>query len=220
MLTTLFNGNFSLPNFLLQLVVMSIVAFIVFPMRCAAQAFVADQLGDPTPRYNGRLTMNPRSHMDIFGTIMVFLFGIGFTKPIPMNPNNFRNRRTGLIMTALAGPVVGILVAIASVGAFRVCTLFISDYTLLSILLDALVYVFASVNISLSVFTMLPIPFLDGYRIVSLFLPYKWVYMIEQYSQYITLGLMLLIFSGALSGVLGFLSSAILNGILFMFRLI
>ena len=86
---------------------LAVLCVVVFPARGMAQAFVAYKLGDPTAKYNGRLSMNPLAHMDKYGIVVLFLCGLGFIKPIPINSRNFRNPRRDMILTILAGPVMG-----------------------------------------------------------------------------------------------------------------
>lgn len=217
MLGYLLGGQYDLLTLLIVLAIYMVIAFVVFPARGFAQAYIANQLGDPTARLAGRMTMNPRAHIDLFGTIVLFLCGIGFVKPIPMNPRNFRKPRTGIIFTALAGPVMGVLMGAVGIAFYRICLLFVKDYQTVSFLYLILVQIFALTNIQLAVFTLLPLPFLDGYTILSLFLPAKWVYFIQSNSMYATLLVLILIFSGAIDYPVSFLSNLILNGIGFLF---
>lgn len=91
MLNVLLRGQLDWFTIVANLAVLCVVAFVVFPARGMAQAFVAYKLGDPTAKYNGRLTMNPLAHMDKYGIVVLFLCGLGFIKPIPINSRNFRN---------------------------------------------------------------------------------------------------------------------------------
>lgn len=110
MLNVLLRGHLDWFTIVANLAVLCVVAFVVFPARGMAQAFVAYNLGDPTAKYNGRLSMNPLAHMDKYGIVVLFLCGLGFIKPIPINSRNFRNPRRDMILTILAGPVMGLLV--------------------------------------------------------------------------------------------------------------
>lgn len=186
-----------------------VLILVLMPVHEFAHAFVADRLGDKTPRWNGRLTLNPLAHIDWLGAAMILLFGIGYARPVPISPRNFKNARKGMALTALAGPVSNLLMAILSIAIFRVLLLFGGDVVNGSIYvnMDAnwlvyahviLIQVFASVNIGLAVFNLLPIPPLDGSRIFSAILPRKWAFYMERYEQYIMLGLMLLLFTGVL----------------------
>ena len=193
-----------------------VLILVLMPVHEFAHAFVADRLGDKTPRWNGRLTLNPLAHIDWLGAAMILLFGIGYARPVPISPRNFKNARKGMALTALAGPVSNLLMAILSIAIFRVLLLFGGDVVNGSIYvnMDAnwlvyahviLIQVFASVNIGLAVFNLLPIPPLDGSRIFSAILPRKWAFYMERYEQYIMLGLMLLLFTGVLDAPLSWL---------------
>lgn len=186
-----------------------VLILVLMPVHEFAHAFVADRLGDKTPRWNGRLTLNPLAHIDWLGAAMILLFGIGYARPVPISPRNFKNARKGMALTALAGPVSNLLMAILSIAIFRVLLLFGGDVVNGSIYVNMnanwlvyahiiLIQVFASVNIGLAVFNLLPIPPLDGSRIFSAILPRKWAFYMERYEQYIMLGLMLLLFTGVL----------------------
>ena len=193
-----------------------VLILVLMPVHEFAHACVADRLGDKTPRWNGRLTLNPLAHIDWLGAAMILLFGIGYARPVPISPRNFKNARKGMALTALAGPVSNLLMAILSIAIFRVLLLFGGDVVNGSIYvnMDAnwlvyahviLIQVFASVNIGLAVFNLLPIPPLDGSRIFSAILPRKWAFYMERYEQYIMLGLMLLLFTGVLNAPLSWL---------------
>lgn len=186
-----------------------VLILVLMPVHECAHAFVADRLGDKTPRWNGRLTLNPMAHIDWLGAAMILLFGIGYARPVPVSPRHFKNARRDMALTALAGPVSNLLMAILSVGIFRVLLLFgggvedgmlyaNSDAQWLYYAYVVLIQVFASVNIGLAVFNLLPIPPLDGSRIFSAILPRKWSYVLDKYEQYIMIGLFVLLFSGVL----------------------
>ena len=127
MLNVLLRGHLDWFTIVANLAVLCVVAFVVFPARGMAQAFVAYKLGDPTAKYNGRLSMNPLAHMDKYGIVVLFLCGLGFIKPIPINSRNFRNPRRDMILTILAGPVMGLLVGMLGVALYRVGLLFVTS---------------------------------------------------------------------------------------------
>lgn len=190
---------------------------VVFPVHEMAHGFAAYLLGDKTAKYQGRLTMNPLAHMDPFGSLMMLLVGVGYAKPVPVNPYNFKNRKAGMALTALAGPLSNLLMAILSVGLYRVLIIFVSDGWTLTLLRMGLVELFASINISLAMFNLLPIPPLDGFRIISYVLPDKWVFMVNRYQQVITLVVLVVVFTGILDVPLNFLHNAVYGLILRMF---
>lgn len=204
---------------------------VMMPVHEAAHAWAAVKLGDATPKWHGRLTLNPLAHFDPIGSLMILLFGIGYAKPVPVNPYNFRNRRRDMALTALAGPLSNIAMAVISIALFRVI-LFVSGGSLQvvggmiyytdDIVLYAytvLIGVFAQVNLSLAMFNLLPLPPLDGSRIFGALLPEKWTYWMDQYHQYVRMALLLLIVTGVLDGPLSFLIRLIGNAACMLFRL-
>ena len=209
MLQSLLGGRLSLLELVFMFVSYAVVILVMLPVHEMAHAFVADRLGDKTARWNGRLTMNPFAHLDIFGTIMIFLFGIGFAKPVPVNPRNFKNPKVGMALTALAGPVSNLLMAVLSIALFRLVSLLPVGNTVLVLAWIILINVFAGVNIGLAVFNLLPITPLDGFRIASLMIPDKWIYYVDRYQQFITIGVLLLLFTGVLDTPLYFLRTGI-----------
>lgn len=217
MLRQLIYGGFTWENILITLVVYAILILVAFPVHELAHGYMAYKLGDNTAKYEGRLTMNPLAHMDLFGTLMMLLVGVGYAKPVPVNPLRFKNYKSGMALTALAGPLSNLLMAILGVGLYRVLIIFVSDGWTLTLLRLGLVELFASINISLAMFNLLPIPPLDGFRIVSYILPDKWVYMVNRYQQVITLVVLAVVFTGILDGPLNFLHNAVYGLILRMF---
>lgn len=201
MLMGLFQNRDQLSLSYVLLVVFSYVAlvFVMMPVHELAHAWSANKLGDNTPYWHGRLRFNPLAHLDPWGTAMIFLFGFGFAKPVPVNPRNFRNPKQGMALTALAGPVSNLLMAAASVGIFRILYALPLNITVLNYAWVVLIDVFASVNIGLAVFNLIPVPPLDGSKILALFVPDRLIYSMERHSQYITWGIMALLFSGYLS---------------------
>lgn len=203
-------GELSFETLLFTFLSYAMVILLALPVHELAHGYVADKLGDHTARWNGRLTMNPFAHLDIMGTLMIFLFGVGYAKPVPVNPRNFRNYKTGMALTALAGPVSNLLMAFLSMAVLRGFYAFLPYGTALNIAITFFQQ-FALINISLAIFNLLPIPPLDGFRIVANLLPPKWSYYVDRYQMYITMAVMLLVFSGVLSRPISYLSIHIYN---------
>lgn len=181
------------------------VVFCTLPVHEYAHAFVADKLGDKTARLSGRLTLNPMAHIDILGAIMILFVGFGYAKPVPVNPRNFKNLKKGMALTALAGPFSNILMAVVFMFLSNVLSLFGS-----SLFVQAF-YVFfsfaASINIGLAVFNLIPIPPLDGSRVLELLIPDKYYYKFAQYERYIVIVIFGLIIFGVLDAPLAFLQN-------------
>lgn len=181
------------------------VVFCTLPVHEYAHALVADKLGDKTARLSGRLTLNPMAHIDILGAIMILFVGFGYAKPVPVNPRNFKNPKKGMALTALAGPFSNILMAVVFMFLSNVLSLFGN-----SLFVQAF-YVFfsfaASINIGLAVFNLIPIPPLDGSRVLELLIPDKYYYKFAQYERYIVIVIFGLIIFGVLDAPLAFLQN-------------
>lgn len=196
-------------------------AFVIFcctPVHEFAHGYAAYKLGDDTAKYQGRLTLNPLAHLDPIGTIMIFLFGFGYAKPVQVNPTKFKNPRRDMALTALAGPVSNMLMAFAAVFIAHFAGSFKHSGAIFSI--GLFFYYAAMVNVMLAVFNLIPIPPLDGSRIFSVFLSDKKYFAIMRYERYIMIGFMVLIATGVLNGLLSGLSSLMMKFISIIPRLI
>ena len=190
------------------------VVFLTMPVHEFAHAFVADKLGDPIPRYTGRLTINPFKHIDYTGAAFIILFGFGWAKPVQVNTRYFNNPKRDMAITALAGPVSNILMSFILLIIRNTFLLIpgVSYYSMISLFLTFI----AEINVYLAVFNLIPVPPLDGSRLLSAFLPYKYYYALMRYERYIFYGILLLLFTGVLSGPIEFASYKILSGINFL----
>jgi Zn-dependent protease len=161
-----------------------------------AHAFVADRLGDPTPRSLGRLSLNPLAHLDVLGTLFFVLFGFGWARPVPVNPRNFENPRLGMLQVALAGPLANVTMAFL-LGGLLQATGF-SDATLAG----AFVLIVIRINIILALFNLIPIPPLDGSRILESLLPASQALTYSRLQPYGTLVLLVLLYTGMVGRVI------------------
>lgn len=213
----------SITEFLFVLAGYAVLLFIMMPVHEAAHALAADKLGDSTARWNRRLTLNPLAHLDPVGAVLIVLFGIGYAKPVPVNPRNFKNPRRDMALTALAGPVSNLLMAFVSLLLFRVLLLvsggavqvangslwFTSRWMVYAYIV--LVQVMAGVNLSLAVFNLLPLPPLDGSRIFGALFPPKWTYWMDRYHEYVRLAVLLVVVTGVLDQPLSWVMGLIGN---------
>ncbi|HZJ78445.1 MAG TPA: site-2 protease family protein [Clostridia bacterium] len=216
MLINLFRHGLSLQT-LMGVLAAVFVVFCTLPVHEYAHAYVATKLGDPTPRLSGRLTLNPLAHIDPMGALMIMLVGFGYAKPVQVNMRNFKNAKRDMALTALAGPMSNILMAFVFILLINVFTLIsISSGSTISQVSIWFFYYAASINIFLAVFNLLPIPPLDGSRVISAILPNKYYYKIMQYERYIVLVVFALLIMGVLSAPLTFLSDKIYSALAFL----
>ena len=175
-----------------------------------AHGYAADAMGDPTPKLAGRLTVNPLKHIDPIGFISMLLFRFGWAKPVPVNPNNFKNHRKGIIVVSLAGCFTNLLLGFISLIAIYAVSPFANVY-----LLQILQYLYLY-NLMFAVFNLIPIPPLDGSQILAEFLPYNAKQKFYQFSRYGMIILQLLV----VFNVFGLIITPIINGIDGLFRMI
>lgn len=196
------------------------VLFCLLPVHEYAHALIATKMGDQTARLSGRLTLSPFAHLDLFGSIMILLFGIGYAKPVPVNPNNFKNPKKGMALTALAGPVSNLIMALVFLIILNAFKTFGTGLLLSNDLLYTIVYYFlyfaANINITLAVFNLLPVPPLDGSRIFWAVLPDKYYFKVMQYERYIMIAMFVLLLTGALSYPISFLSQWVTTALNFV----
>ena len=165
-------------HFLLKISIMLVPGMFAITCHEVAHGYVAWRLGDPTARMLGRLTLNPLKHIDIFGVVMIFLIGIGWAKPVPVVYENLRDPKKDMVWIAAAGPITNILLAAISAILLRVLCqaevleLFAASAFLIEPLLKMLAFS-VYINVLLAIFNMIPVPPLDGGRVLTGLLPYR-----------------------------------------------
>ncbi len=185
----------------------AIVMLLAIPLHEAAHAWVSAALGDPTARDRGRLTLNPIAHFDPLGAICMVFAGVGWAKPVPANPQRFKNPRVGMALTAAAGPAANLLLAYLSAILYKLLYN-LSPNTIFWNFLLQLLYMTVTLNVTLAVFNLLPVPPFDGSRIAGLLLPRRLYFKVMQYERYLFIGIFLLLMLGVLDGPLYLLQSA------------
>lgn len=206
-------GIFNLSLF--EILAGAICLMIALPFHECAHGYVAYRLGDPTAKNMGRLTLNPLKHIDIMGAISMVFLGIGWAKPVQINPNNFKNPKAGMAISSAAGPLSNLLLAYIFTVLYKAVYVFANAasgslntvFTFILMLLSSLI----TVNITLTVFNLIPIPPFDGSRIINYFLPEHLYFKIMEYENYIMIAVFILVFSGALSKPLYYLDNLVLQ---------
>lgn len=186
-----------------------------------AHGWVSSKLGDPTPERDGRLTLNPLAHLDVVGTILMILTGFGWAKPVMVDPRYYKDRKKGMALTAIAGPLANLIMAfiamlIYAVLYYAVLKTGITAGMLVTFLSQFMIAL-AVRNLCFMIFNIIPIPPLDGSKVLGMFLPDRTYYTMLQYERYCMLLIMVLSLSGAFNKIIGTGVSAVMSGILRLF---
>jgi len=199
-----------------RLVALAILFLTGMPIHEWAHAWTAYQLGDDTAALQGRLTINPLAHLDPIGTLTLILFGYGWGKPVPVNPYRLRgNRRASWALVSAAGPFSNLVLAMVGAIPFRLGWLsgYVSGASIVS--LQNILINFIMINLGLMIFNLIPIPPLDGSRILAWLLPHSWANVMDQLEQFGGIGLMLVLYLLSRAGILSLIISPVMR---FMIR--
>lgn len=222
LISMLTNTSMTLGEKLVYTLIIAFCVLLSLTVHEVSHGLAANVMGDKTAEYYGRLSLNPMHHLDPFGALCLFLFGFGWARPVPIDPRNFKHKKAGTVVTSLAGPFSNFLLAFfAQLGVVILGGIsFKSDTSVLFRLATVtymICYYLASVNIGLGLFNLIPIPPLDGSKVLTAVLPARIYFKLMQYERYGFVILIILInlpvFDNILllcrSGILSFYSSII-----------
>jgi len=184
-------------NILFKLSIMLVPGLLAITCHEVAHGYVAWRYGDPTARMLGRLTLTPLKHIDIFGTLMLVIVGIGWAKPVPVVIENLRNPKKDMVWVSIAGPVTNLLLALASAALLRLIMLAPPGSAGLNFILQPLGYMATFsvyINLLLAFFNMIPIPPLDGGRVLMGLLPYRQAMVLGRIEPYGMIIIIVLVF--------------------------
>ncbi len=205
--------SYNLPASEMLMLVLAYLIAIVFALMCheLAHGFVAYKCGDKTAKLEGRLSLNPAKHLDLWGSLSFLFVGFGWAKPVPINPLNFRNYKRDMALVSVSGVITNILLAFLAVPLFMLCSR-LDPSNLFFVFLTYLTMFLVVINISLAVFNLLPIYPLDGFNFINTFLKYgnKFSQFMYKYGSIILLVLII-------TGLFGFAFNYVANGILDLF---
>ena len=196
-------------SYLLNIVLSVVPALLCITFHEVSHGWIAYRLGDPTAKDAGRLTLNPLKHIDMMGLLMMVVFKFGWAKPVPVNMMRFRNPKRGMALTALAGPVSNVLLAL--VFLFLYGLLYRALYSV-QFLLD-MIWLTAYISLALAIFNIIPVSPLDGSKVLFALLPDAAYAKLMRYERYGMALLMLLLLTGVLDTPLEFLRDGLLNGL-------
>lgn len=183
---------------LMNIIVDIPIALIAIIGHELGHAWVSTKLGDPTPRYEGRLTLNPLAHLDPIGTLLMIFTGFGWARPVGVNPMYYKDRKKGMALVAIAGPLSNFLMAFLGILLAVLLSVFAGGIVGFGNVSSIFVR-FAFMNLRLMAFNLIPIPPLDGSKILGMILPNRIYYNVLQYERYAMILILLLSVTGVFS---------------------
>ncbi len=211
-------------DFIYQLIYTLPAVLIAISMHEFAHGYVSYKLGDPTPEQSGRLTLNPLAHLDPLGALALLVFKFGWAKPVGVNPYYYKNKKKGMVMVSLAGPIMNFTLAFLSIAIMGIILKTTGGYVgnFVFYIFNFLNYLFI-INIGLGVFNLIPVPPLDGSKVLGAVLPTDKYFKYMKYEKYgmgILLALLYFnVLSLPLNAVLGSISNIMWNVVGFVLNL-
>jgi Zn-dependent protease len=178
-----------------------------------AHAWMANKLGDPTAKMMGRLTLNPLRHLNLIGTLAIVLLGFGWAKPVPISPDNFANRKRGILLVSFAGPASNLILAVFFAILAQLTNLVPTETSSFFVYIQAVLGLAVFYNLVLALFNLIPIPPLDGSQILFSLIPLRNIKLVLWLQRYGFIILLLLIFTGVL-GIIIFRPSYIVASLI------
>ncbi|MDR1628035.1 MAG: site-2 protease family protein [Oscillospiraceae bacterium] len=203
-------SGLTIQNILIQILAILAVIFAVLPFHEFLRAYIAHKLGDNTAKHCGQMTLNPLVHFDPFGALSLLIFNFGWAKPVFIDPGNFKRPRRDLILTTVCGPISYIIAAIFGGIFLNVITLICYPITTAYF---SLIYNFLSayilICVRLAIFNLVPIPPFDGFKILELLIPTKYIIKFRKYHNIIIIVMFVLLLFGFFDKPLGILQSVV-----------
>lgn len=208
----LFRGDTPFYVILLQMLFSLVALLLIFPIHECAHGITALAFGDNTAKYQGRLSLNPLAHIDLWGFLLLLLVGFGWAKPVQIDARNFKNRRLGTICTAAAGPLSNVIFCLITYLLYGILYIYGEKNGIgwLSVFSTLFLYM-AIYNATFAVFNLIPFPPLDGSKIVGELLPFKLRYQYYNLERYSYIFFVVIIFILNRTNIISILSNGLLD---------
>jgi len=203
-------------SWLISVLISIIPALLCITFHELAHGYTAYRLGDNTAKQMGRLTLNPIKHIDIFGLLMMVVFRFGWAKPVPVNMRNFKHPRGGMAITAIAGPLSNLVLAVIIMFIYGLVFTGLGGFNPqgFSRIVLEVIHRAAYLSVALAIFNLLPIPPLDGSKVVFSFLSDEFYYKLMRYEKYGMIILLILLNTGFFRSTFGWLTESLFNNMM------